>query len=252
MRKNSSRSQEVNLLVYISGISILREFVSEMEFVIMNLNASKMDMGRLTILPIFSLLLVANITGVFMDAKALEPVSTIKVARLIHHLLLACFNALLVFLYLIRSAARSTTKSLFAKTIAVIATFLPFTIPMLSRPSDNPNILLLASLVTIFGIAIAICSLSTLGGSFSIIPQARRLVQTGPYKLVRHPVYLGELISILGIVLARPSAIAMAIYVLLIALLFYRALQEEKLLAGIFPEYETYSLRRARFIPGIF
>jgi protein-S-isoprenylcysteine O-methyltransferase Ste14 len=222
------------------------------KLVIMNQNTHKMDMGRLMTLPIFSILLISNITGVFMDAKALEPVSTIKVAKLIHHLLLVCFNALLVFLYLIRSAARSTTKSLLAKSIAVIATFLPFTIPLLSRPSDNHNILFLASLVTIFGIAIAIYSLSTLGRSFSIIPQARRVVQTGPYKLVRHPVYLGELISILGIVLARPSAITMAIYCLLIALLSYRALQEEKLLAGIFPEYETYFMRRARFIPGIF
>jgi len=220
--------------------------------VITNQNTYKMDMGRLTILPIFSLLLVANITGVYGDAKTLEPISTIKVITLINRLLLVCFYALLVFLYFIRSSARSTTNSLFAKAIAVIATFLPFTIPLLSRPSDNPNILLLASLVTIFGIAIALYSLRTLGRSFSIIPQARRLVQTGPYKLVRHPVYLGELISILGIVLARPSAITMAIYCLLIALLLYRALQEEKLLAGIFPEYDTYSLRRARFIPGVF
>lgn len=219
---------------------------------IMNQNTYKVDIGRLVILPIFSLFLVANITAVFTDAKALEPVSTIKVATLIHHLLLVFFNALLVFLYLIRSAARLTTQSLFAKSIAVIATFLPFTIPLLSRPSDNPNILFLASLVTIFGIVIALYSLSTLGRSFSIIPQARKLVQTGPYKLVRHPVYLGELISILGVVLARPSTITIAIYCLLTALLIYRAFQEEKLLAGIFPEYETYFLRRARFIPGVF
>jgi protein-S-isoprenylcysteine O-methyltransferase Ste14 len=212
----------------------------------------RIDAGRMIILPIFGLLLVANIARVFVDAKALEPVSTIKVATLIHHLLLVFFNALLVTLYIIRSAAKSTTRSFITKTIAVFATFLPFAIPLLSRPSDNPNVLLLASMVTIFGIAIAIYSLSTLGRSFSIIPQARKVVQTGPYKLVRHPVYLGELISIFGVVLARPSTIAMAIYCLLTALLIYRALQEEKLLVGIFPEYETYSLKRARFIPGIF
>jgi protein-S-isoprenylcysteine O-methyltransferase Ste14 len=227
-------------------IGILRKLV------IMDQNTHKIDMGKLAILPIFMLLLAATITRVFGDAKALEPASTIKVATLLHHLLLVCFYALLVFLYLIRSAAKSTTRSFITKTIAVVATFLPFTIPLLSKPSNNPNILLSGSLVTIFGMAIAIYSLSTLGRSFSIIPQARRLVQTGPYKLVRHPVYLGELISILGVVLARPSAIAMAIYCLLTILLIYRALQEEKLLAGIFPEYETYALRRARFIPGVF
>ncbi len=212
----------------------------------------KMDLGRLIILPVFGILLVANIAGVYGDAKAIEPVSTIKVATLIHRLLLVCFYALLVFLYFIRSEARSTAKSFITKSIAVIATFLPFAIPMLSRPSDNPSVMFSASLVTICGIAIALYSLSTLGGNFSIIPQARRLVQTGPYKLVRHPVYLGELISIFGIVLARPSTIALATYCLLAALLIYRAFQEERLLAGIFPEYTTYTLGRARFIPGIF
>jgi protein-S-isoprenylcysteine O-methyltransferase Ste14 len=227
-------------------------FLYPEEVVAISQFAHKMDVGRLIIIPIFGLLLIANITGVYGEAKAIESISMIKVATLLHRLLLVCFYALLVFLYFIRTVAKSTTESFMTKTIAVVATFLPFTIPMLSRPSDNPNIMLSANLATIFGIAIALYSLSTLGGSFSIIPQARRLVQTGPYKLVRHPVYIGELISTFGVVLAQPSTTAMAIYCLLTALLIYRALQEEKLLANIFPEYETYSLRRARFIPGIF
>lgn len=214
--------------------------------------AHKPDVGRLIIVPIFGLFMISNMIAVYGEAVALEPLSTIKVAALMNRLLLICFYALLVFLYIIRSSARSTTRSLFAKTMAIISTFLPFTIPLLSRPSDNPAIMVSAGLVTITGIIITLYSLSKLGGSFSIIPQARRLVQNGPYKYVRHPVYLGELISILGVVLARPSTMAMAIYFLLTALLIYRALHEEKLLAGIFPEYETYSLRRARFIPGIY
>ncbi len=214
--------------------------------------AHKIDFGRVIIVPIFSLIMISNMIAVYRDVKALETVSAIKVATLLNSLLLMCLYALLVFLYIIRSSARSTTKSLFAKTIAVIATFLPFTIPLLSRPSDNPAIMIPASLVTLSGIVIAIYSLSTLGGSVSIIPQARSLVQNGPYKYVRHPVYLGELISILGVVLARPSAIAMAIYCLLTVLLIYRAFQEERLLESALPEYESYSLNKARFIPGIF
>lgn len=211
-----------------------------------------MDAGRLIIVPVFGLLLAANIAGFCGDVKAFQPVSTVKVAVLIHRLLLVCFYALLVYFYIIRSAARSTTRSFAAKTAAVVATFLPFAMPALGWPSENPGLMLFSNMVILFGIALALYSIRTLGGSFSIIPQARKLVQTGPYKIVRHPVYLGELISLLGVVLARPSTGALVIYCLLTALLIYRAVQEEKILAGAFPEYKTYSLRRARFIPGIF
>jgi protein-S-isoprenylcysteine O-methyltransferase Ste14 len=231
---------------FFSGASIFGELV------IMNPYAHKMDIGRLIILPVFGLLLFFNICVFYENSKALEPASTIKVAKQIHLMLIVCFYSLVVFLYFIRNTAKSTTDSLIAKTIAVIASFLAFAIPFLSSPSDNSDIMLFADLVTIFGMVFSIYSLSALGRSFSIIPQARTLVQTGPYKLVRHPLYLGEFISLLGIVLARFSISVMTIFCLIIALQIYRALQEERLLVGIFPEYEFYSLKKARFIPGIF
>jgi protein-S-isoprenylcysteine O-methyltransferase Ste14 len=212
----------------------------------------KLDVGRLVSLSVFSLLLAASILAVCTDVIAPEPFTTTRIATLVQRVFLVFFYAFLIFLYLIRSAAKSTTRSFMTKTIAVFATFLPFSIPALSRPSDKAIVILVASLVTIIGMGITLYSLSMLGRSFSIIPQARSLVQTGPYRYVRHPIYLGELISILGIVLMRPSAGAIAIYCLLLALLIYRALQEEKLLAGIFPEYATYSITSARFIPGVF
>lgn len=218
----------------------------------MNPYAHKMDIGRLVILPVFSSLLFINVFGFCEYVKALEPASTIKVARLIHLMLLLCFYSLVVFLYFMRYTAKSTANSLIAKAIAVIASFLPFAIPFLGSPSDNSDIMLFANLVTIFGMVVSIYSLSALGRNFSIIPQARTLVQTGPYKLVRHPLYLGEFIGLMGIVLARFSVSVMTVFCLIIALQIYRALQEERLLASIFPEYESYSLNKARFIPGIF
>ncbi len=218
----------------------------------MDQNTHKMDVGRLLILPIFSLLAASSMAGVYADVKALEPINTSKVATLIHHMLLICFYSLVVFLYFTRSAARSTTKSLIAKTLAFITSFLPFAIPFLGRSSVHSGIMLSADLITIFGMTISLYSLGALGRSFSIIPQARTLVQTGPYKLVRHPLYLGELISLMGIVIARFSVSAMTIYCLIIALQIYRASQEERLLSDIFPEYESYSLKKARFLPGIF
>jgi protein-S-isoprenylcysteine O-methyltransferase Ste14 len=211
-----------------------------------------MDAGRLIIVPIFGLLLAANIAALYGDLRSFELGSVVKAVMLIHRLLLVCFYALLVYLYFIRRPARSSTRSFAVKTAAVVGTFLPFAIPALSRPSENPALMLSASMVTIFGIAFALYSISTLGGSFSIIPQARELVQTGPYKIVRHPVYLGELIAIFGFVMARFSPPAAAVYCLFAAAQIYRALQEEKVLAGTFPRYEAHFLKTARFIPGIF
>ncbi len=211
-----------------------------------------MDLGRLFIMPVFMLLLAASMWRIYGDMTSAGQLNAVTTARLIQLVLTACFYAFLVFLYLIRIAPRSTTRSLIAKIVAVSATFLPFVIPLMGEPSGDPKTILFASLISISGITVTLYSLSALGRSFSIIPQARKLVQTGPYRLVRHPVYLGELIAIFGVVLSRFSVTALAIYCLQTALLIYRALEEEKLLAGIFPEYEAYALGRARFIPGIF
>ncbi len=211
-----------------------------------------MDLGKFFILPIFTMLLVASMLGVRGDMISSGPFNAVRTARLVHHLLLACFYAFMVFLYLIRGKASLTTRSHVARIVAVASTFLPFIIAPLGQVSDDPNVILVTTLVSASGMVMALYSLSALGRSFSIIPQARKLVQTGPYRFVRHPIYLGELIAIFGVVLARLSVSALAVYCLLTASLIYRALEEEKLLASIFPEYATYALGRSRFIPGIF
>ncbi len=211
-----------------------------------------MDKGKIIIVPLFSLLMIMHVFGIYEDIKVMAPISTIKIATMIHRLLIVCFYGLFVFLYLVRRSALSTTKSFTAKTVAVAATFLPFVIPVLSRPVNDPGITFSANLITVFGMVITLYSLIALGRSLSIIPQARTVVQTGPYQVVRHPVYLGELIAILGVVMARFSFSAAAVFCLLAAAQVYRALQEERVLAVTFPEYASYSIKRARFIPGIF
>ncbi len=217
-----------------------------------NETTCNMDRGKLAIVPLFTLLLIVNVFSIQEEVEAFGPVSTLRVATLIHHMLIVCFYALWVLLYLRRSSAKSSTNSFIAKTVAVVATFMPFAIPALGRPANDSVMLLLADLVTMAGMVIALSSLSALGRNVSIVPQARSLVQSGPYRVVRHPLYLGELIAILGIVLARISLPAVAVFCLLAALQIYRALEEEKVLAGVFPDYDSYRLKSARFIPGVF
>jgi protein-S-isoprenylcysteine O-methyltransferase Ste14 len=99
---------------------------------------------------------------------------------------------------------------------------------------------------------LSIFALLALGRNLSIIPQARKLVRHGPYRLVRHPLYLGELTSVFGIVAAEVTLSKMMVFLLLIAAQIYRSLWEEKLLVNTFPEYKEYSSKKRRFIPGIF
>jgi protein-S-isoprenylcysteine O-methyltransferase Ste14 len=191
--------------------------------------------------------------AVYADIRILLPLNTVKLLGTIHHLLIVFFYALIILLYFLRSHARLTNRSLVTNTIAILATFIPFVLPILSKHElINPIIVIMADIIIILGMVLSIYSLSALGRNFSIIPQARKLVQRGPYRLVRHPLYLGELMSVFGIVLAGFTTFKIFVYLLLIALQIYRAFQEEKLLAKAFPEYEDYCSKTARFIPGLF
>ncbi|MBN2373053.1 isoprenylcysteine carboxylmethyltransferase family protein [bacterium] len=213
----------------------------------------RIDFGRVIAVPVFSLLMFINIFSFWKDAGAFFPINTTRTIGLIHNLLIIFFYALVVLLYFLRTSASSTTKSFMAKAIAIIATFLPFAFPHLKRQIiDNASVVLIANLIMTLSMAFSAWALFTLGKSFSIIPQARGLVQNGPYRMVRHPLYLGEIVSVSGMFMARPAISTMAVLLLLVSCQIYRAFQEELLLNEIFPEYEVYRMKTARFIPGVF
>lgn len=88
--------------------------------------------------------------------------------------------------------------------------------------------------LTVLGAAFALVAFLSLGSNFSITPEARDLVVTGPYRLVRHPIYFAELMMIVGIVVgyARLTTLIGALGVL--GLQIYRIEAEEKLLGENF------------------
>ena len=69
-----------------------------------------------------------------------------------------------------------------------------------------------------------------LGGSFSLVPQARSVVQTGPYRWIKHPLYLAEEIVIVGVVLQYLTPATVVVLVLHIGVQVCRILYEEDLL----------------------
>jgi len=91
--------------------------------------------------------------------------------------------------------------------------------------------------------------------NLSVTPEVRRdarLVTSGPYKVIRHPMYSAVLLTFLPFVLDRPSFYLTIIFLALVTTLFVKLNYEETLLKAHFKEYEEYSKHSRRLIPFIY
>jgi protein-S-isoprenylcysteine O-methyltransferase Ste14 len=106
------------------------------------------------------------------------------------------------------------------------------------------------------GGALRLWPVFVLGDRFSglvAIQPGHRLVTSGVYGVIRHPSYLGLLISSLGWGLAFRSGIGVLLAALLVPPLLARINAEERLLKSQFgAEYEAYRARTSRLIPGLY
>jgi protein-S-isoprenylcysteine O-methyltransferase Ste14 len=132
---------------------------------------------------------------------------------------------------------------------ALLGTFLATSLALLPRAEVAPIWLALSSALVVVGALLSFVVLRWLGRSFSIMAEARRLVTSGPYAIVRHPLYICEEIALLGILIQVISPLAIIIAAIHGLLQFRRMLNEEKVLRATFPEYEAYAARTPRLIP---
>lgn len=84
------------------------------------------------------------------------------------------------------------------------------------------------------------------------VTEEQRVISTGPYAVVRHPMYAGALIMLIGIPLALGSWWGMLVNVPMVAAIIWRLLDEEKFLVGKLPGYAEYLARvRYRIAPFV-
>ncbi len=97
----------------------------------------------------------------------------------------------------------------------------------------------------------------TMGKNWSLVARTRsdhRLVQNGPFALVRHPIYVALFLFMLAMAIAYGHTAMLIVAIPIYALgTWLRVRQEEKLLRTMFGgEYDAYAARVKRFVPGIF
>ena len=121
--------------------------------------------------------------------------------------------------------------------------------PLIARPP-----LWLA--VEIAGAALALWTLWTWRlGRFNVLPDVlagAKLVTSGPYRFIRHPMYAALLLGALGLVGNAPTPLRIATWVVLLIDFLFKLSYEETLLAMRFPEYDAYRLTSKRLIPWVY
>jgi protein-S-isoprenylcysteine O-methyltransferase Ste14 len=149
-----------------------------------------------------------------------------------------------------RPPAKAQATGVLPKLAAFVGTYMPWSITFLTK-TDAFLLNLLSAACVLIGIIMMLVTIRHLGRSFSLVPQARAVVRSGPYRWIRHPLYLAEEIGILGTVLQYLSPLAVAILVTHIGVQVCRIYYEEDLLRRTYPEYSAYASGCWRAIPHV-
>ncbi|HYY88366.1 MAG TPA: isoprenylcysteine carboxylmethyltransferase family protein [Chloroflexota bacterium] len=202
---------------------------------------------------LFALPLGVRLWGFLLRLTQRPAQTSVHVLALeLQELVTIAFLLLIVALFAIRRPVVGRHAGWRAGLVALAGTFLLNVVGFLPVGSSTSTVVVLVSTaVILLGSLFTIWSLATLGRCFGLLPEVRGLVQRGPYRWVRHPVYLGELTSALGLLIARPHPAIVALYLVFVWLQLWRTQLEEAALMEVFPsEYPAYRERVPRLLPG--
>ena len=165
-------------------------------------------------------------------------------------LLLLASEALVVILTVFRRTPAVVDRSAKARVLTAFSLIGP----LLVRPGEVAALAAEAATVSAsaLGLMVVIAGKVALGRSFGLIPANRGVVCSGPYRLVRHPIYLGYLITHVAFVAANPTMWNMVVFTIADVALLARAVCEEETLTRD-EAYKAYTTRvRWRVVPGAF
>jgi protein-S-isoprenylcysteine O-methyltransferase Ste14 len=147
-----------------------------------------------------------------------------------------------------RAVPRRPSRSPIAFVACVVAmgTVVAFGDPPLHASNGT---VLVGDLLAVLACGWMLTSVLFLGRCFGVLPEARGLVTQGPYGVVRHPVYLGEIGACVGLAIAASTARNAVLLAAFVAAQAIRMRLEERALREAFPEYEAYARKVPRVVP---
>jgi protein-S-isoprenylcysteine O-methyltransferase Ste14 len=166
-------------------------------------------------------------------------------------LMAVLFDLLLIYLLVVRDKPIAKSRGVLPRVFGFAGTFMGVGILQLKVATLTLPMQMLAAALIGIGSLGSLLVLWRLGKSFSIMPEARKLVTGGPYALARHPLYTVEMITIAGTALQFAAPWSWLIALVVVTLLWIRSHFEEQVLAEAYPEYAAYRARTKRFIPGL-
>lgn len=228
------------------AVKTLRDHVDDVRFLVFGRSLPAVLFGVMG----YRVLLI--LIGQTRDAFA--HVSASAVLGVVPTALYLLFCAIPVGVYLTRSRARAHDGRLAARAAALIGTTMLLFVGILGGPAvftAPPALQVVATLLSVIAFAVGVCGLLALRRNLSLMPEARRLVTSGPYRYVRHPLYAAEILAAAAMVLAHPARWAVVSLAPFVAVQLTRARFEERLLSDTFNDYAAYAHRTRRLLPGI-
>jgi protein-S-isoprenylcysteine O-methyltransferase Ste14 len=166
-------------------------------------------------------------------------------------LLLLASELLVVLLTIVRRPAVKVDRTWGARIVATVSLLGP---PLLDPTGGTTGAVPDAWTAPLSGCGLLIVVLAkvSLGRSFGLMPAIRGVVSGGPYRLVRHPIYLGYLITHVAFVAGHPTVWNILVLAIADTALIIRAGYEERTLEAD-PQYIQYQERvQWRLVPGVY
>jgi protein-S-isoprenylcysteine O-methyltransferase Ste14 len=165
------------------------------------------------------------------------------------------FELAVAVTFVIRGRARRTAAGWAPRVMAYGSTFLLMVFMRVSiamhpawvAATTNPAMRTAGAILWVFGVALGFWPLWHLRRAFSVEPQARVLITSGPYQVARHPIYASYLVNYTGVCLLRLTVPMVLVTLCWLALTCIRLRYEERVLGAAFPEYTAYRQRVPAF-----